>query len=171
MRIDTDSNKVSVTIYVYVCLYLYLYICIYVCMCVRTYVSLDEWMYYVLYMCIYMHSFTLSIYFYESFTDCTRLQSCTGLVKSNRPLYVSVSYKHGIRLSDSKFLRCIAHVINVLLTEFQIRTMSHIAPINIRTNALFAVQIQVCQLVVAPHNLAGCGIYVGHVSSIACFYH
>ena len=42
----------------------------------------------------------------------------TGLIKSNRPLYVSVSHKHGIRLSDLKFLRCIAHVINVLLTEF-----------------------------------------------------
>ena len=147
-------------------------------MCVRTYVTLDEWMNYVLYMCMYMYVFTLSIYFFEGivirtgsqpFTDCSKLQICTGLIKSNRPLYVSVSHKHGIKLSDSKFLRCVAHVINVLLTEFQIRTMSHIAPMSMWTNALFAVQIQVCQLVVTPRNLAGCGIYVGHVSSIACF--
>ena len=111
----------------------------YVCMYVRTYVSLGEWMNYVLCMCMYMHLFALSIYFYEGivirtgsqlFTDCSKLQGCTGLIKSNQPLYVSVSHRHGIRLSDSKFRRCIAHVMNVLLTEFHIRTMSDIAPMS-----------------------------------------
>ena len=65
----------------------------------------------------------------------------TGLIKSNRPLYVSVSHKQGIRLSDLKFFRHTAHAINVLLTEFQIRTMLHVATMNMWTNALFAVQI------------------------------
>ena len=125
-----------------------------------------------------MYSFTLSIHFYEGivirtgsqpFTDCSKLQICTGLIKSNRPPYVSVSHKHGIGLSDSKCLRCIGHVINILLTEFQIRTMSHTASMSMWTSALFAVQIQVCQFVVTPRNLAGCGIYVVRVSSIACF--
>ena len=82
-----------------------------------------------------------------------------------------VSHKHGIRLSDLKFLIFIAHVINVLLTEFQIRTMSHMATTSMWTNALFAVQIQVCELGVEPHNLAGWVIYLGRVSSIAVFYH
>ena len=54
----------------------------------------------------------------------------TGLIKSNRPLYVSVSHKQGNNLSDLKFLRRIAHVINILLKEFQIRTMSHIATMS-----------------------------------------
>ena len=125
-----------------------------------------------------MYLFTLSIYVNEGivirtgsqpFTDCSKLKIYTGLIKSNRPLYVSVSHKHGIRLSDSKFLRCIAHVINILLTEFQIRTMSYTASMSMWISALFAVQIQVCQLVVTPRNLAGCGIYVVHVSSTACF--
>ena len=108
-------------------------------------------------------------------TWCNRcvVQQCTGLIKSNRPLYVSVSHRHGIGLSDFKFLRCIAYVIDVLLAKFQIHTMSHIvAKMSIWTNALFTVQIQVCQLVVEPRNhTAGCVICVGHVSSIACFYH
>ena len=160
------------------CLSACVYSCMYVRMHVRTYVSLDEWVYYVLFMCMYVYLFTLSIYFYEGiviqtgsqpFTDCSKLKICTGLIKSNRPPYVSVSHKHGIRLSDSKFLRCIAHVINILLTEFQIRTMLHIASMTMWTSALFAVQIQICQLVVTPRNLAGCGIYEVHVSSIACF--
>ena len=105
---------------------------------------------------------------------CNRcvVQQCIGLIKSNRPLYVSVSHGHGIGLSDLKFLRCIAYVIDVLLAKFQIHTMSHIATMSIWTNALFTGQIQVCQLVVEPRNhTAGCVIYVGHVSSIACFYH
>ena len=38
------------------------------------------------------------------------------------------------------------------------------------TNALFAVQIHVCQLVVEPRNFAGCLIYVGHINLIACFF-
>ena len=58
---------------------------------------------------------------------------------------------------------------NVLLMEFQIRIVSHIATTSIWINALFAVQIQVCQSVVEPSNLAGCVIYIGHVRSIACF--
>ena len=63
----------------------------------------------------------------------------------------------------SWFLRYIARVINVRITEFQIRTISHIATMNMWTYALFAVQIQVCQLVAEPRNLIGCVIYVGHV--------
>ena len=55
---------------------------------------------------------------------------CTGLIKSIRPLYVSVSHKHGIRLSDLKFLRYIAHIVDVLLTKFQIRAMSHIVTMS-----------------------------------------
>ena len=102
---------------------------------------------------------------------CYYFMLCTGLFKSNWPLHVSVSHKQGNRLSDLKFLRCIAHIINVLLTKFKIRTMSHIATMGLWTNALFGVQIQVCQLVVEPRNLAGCVIYVGHASSISCFYH
>ena len=35
---------------------------------------------------------------------------------------------------------------------------------NMWTSALFAVQIQVGQLVVEPRNLAGCVIYEGRVS-------
>ena len=97
------------------------------------------------------------------------LYSSTGLIKSNRPLYVSVSHKQGNKLSDLKFPRHIGHVINDLLTEFQIRILSHIATMSMWTNALFAVQIQVWQLVVEARNFAGCAIYVGHVSSIGCF--
>ena len=41
---------------------------------------------------------------------------CTGLIKSNRPLYVSVSHKHGIRLSDSQMYcpchKCFAYGIS-----------------------------------------------------------
>ena len=113
----------------------------------------------------------------ESQTDVSRHefnhteQWCTGLIKSNRPRYFSVSHKHGIRLSDLKFARCIARVIKVLLAEFQIRIMSHIATMNTWINALFAMQIKVCQLVVEPRYLTGCVIHAGHVSSIACFYH
>ena len=67
-------------------------------------------------------------------------------------------------LLGSKFLRQIAHVRNALPTEFQIRTMSRIVTMNMWINALFAVQIQVRQLVVEPRNLAGCVIYVDRVS-------
>ena len=96
-------------------------------------------------------------------------EAITWLIKSNRPLDVSVSQKQGNRLSDLKFLGSIAHVMNVLLTEFQIRSMSHIATMGMWTNGLFAVQIQVCQLVAEPRNIAGCVIYVVHVNSIECF--
>ena len=37
------------------------------------------------------------------------------------------------------------------------------------TNTLFSEQIPVSQLVVDPRDLAGCVIYVGHVSSIVYF--
>ena len=47
--------------------------------------------------------------------------------------------------------------------------MSHMATRSMWTNALFNVQIQVCQLDVEPRNFAGWVIYVGHVSSIARF--
>ena len=73
------------------------------------------------------------------------------------------------RSSDLKFLGRIGHVINVCLTEFQIPTISHVATKGLWTKALFAVQTQICQLVVEPRNLAGSVIYVGQVSS--CFYH
>ena len=62
----------------------------------------------------------------------------------------------GNRLSDLKFLRFIAHVANVLHTDFQIRTMSCIARISMSNNISFAAQIQVCQLVVEPGYLASC---------------
>ena len=58
------------------------------------------------------------------------LEVGTVLIKSNRSLFVSVNHTQGFKLSDLKFLRRIAHVINVLLSEFQIRTMSHIATIE-----------------------------------------
>ena len=91
---------------------------------------------------------------------------CTGLIKSNRPLYVLVSHKLSIRSSDLWFIRCISHVTNVLLMEFQIRSMSHIATMSMWTDPSFAVQIQACQLGVEPRYFAGRVIYVGHVSSI-----
>ena len=92
-------------------------------------------------------------------------------LQGNRPFLVSVGHKQGNMLSDLKFLRRFAKVTNVLLTEFQIRTMSHMATMSMWTNALFKVQIQVCQLVVEPRNPTDCVIHVGNVSSIACFYH
>ena len=116
----------------------------------------------------------LSLYIYwkewnpkngQSFALGLSYRPCTGLIKSNWPLFVSASHK----LSDLKFLRRIAHVINVLLTGFQVRTLSHIATVSMSTNALFAMQIKVCQLVVELRDLTGCVIYAGHVSSIACF--
>ena len=39
------------------------------------------------------------------------------------------------------------------------------------TNALFAMQIQVCQLVIEPRNFAVCVTYVRRVSSVTRFYH
>ena len=48
--------------------------------------------------------------------------------------------------------------------------MSHMATTSMWTNALFAVQIQVCQLGVELRNLAGWVIFVGHVSSMARFF-
>ena len=51
------------------------------------------------------------------------------------------------------FLTLIAHVKNVLFGEFQIRTMSRKE--TMWTNVLSAFQIQVCQLVLEPCNLAG----------------
>ena len=41
----------------------------------------------------------------------------------------------------------------------------------LQKNALFAVQIQICQLVAEPCDLIGTVIHAGHVGSIACFYH
>ena len=86
-------------------------------------------------------------------------------------LFIFQLYKQGDKLSDLKLLRRDAHVINVLLREFQIRTMSHIATMSMWTTALFPVQFQDCQLVVEPRNLFGCVIHVGCVTSIARFYH
>ena len=71
------------------------------------------------------------------------------------------------RVIGETSLRRIAHVIHVLLAEYQICTILHIA--TLEKLALFEVQIQVCQLVAEPRNLADCVIYAGHVSSIACF--
>ena len=82
--------------------------------------------------------------FYLHMNKILSLYQYTGLIKvikSNRPLYVSDSHKQGKMLSDMKFLRSISHVMNVLLTEFQIRTMSRIATMSMWTNALLAVQI------------------------------
>ena len=48
---------------------------------------------------------------------------------------------------------------------------AHIAIIGMWTNALFAVHIQVCHLVVEPCNKPGCVIHVGHASSMKYLYH
>ena len=64
-----------------------------------------------------------------------RFNACTGLIKSNRPRFVSVSHKQGNGSSNLKSLRRIAHGINILPTEFQIRTVSYMA-------TFFAVQIK-----------------------------
>ena len=61
-----------------------------------------------------------------------------------------------------KFLRCIAHVINPLLTECYIFIMSRIACELTHYSPckfMFAMRS-----VVEPCNLAGCVIYMGHVS-------
>ena len=48
------------------------------------------------------------------------------LIKSNRPLFVSVRNKYVNRLPDFEVFKRIAYVINVWLTEFQISIMSRI---------------------------------------------
>ena len=73
---------------------------------------------------------------------------CTGLIKSNGPRFVSVSHKQGYGSLNLKLLRRIAHGIDILLTEFQIRTVSCMATLSLRTNAFFAVQVQVWWLIV-----------------------
>ena len=52
---------------------------------------------------------------------------CTGLIKSDRPLYLSVSHEKGNRLSNLKILK---RIIDVSLTEFQIRTVSRVATMS-----------------------------------------
>ena len=68
----------------------------------------------------------------------------TGLIKSNRSLYVSINHNQGNKLTDLKFRGCIAHVINILLTELKTCAVSRIATLGVQTNKLFAEQIQVC---------------------------
>ena len=59
------------------------------------------------------------------------LGCCSELIKSNRPGFVSVSHKQGNASSNLKFLRRFAHGIDILLTEFQIRTVSCMATLSL----------------------------------------
>ena len=46
---------------------------------------------------------------------------CTEFIKSNRSLYVSVSQEKDNKFSDLKFLTYISRVIDVSITEFQVK--------------------------------------------------
>ena len=85
---------------------------------------------------IYIHTYIYIYSFIFLFATACKSENRsthvhTGLIKINQPRFVSGSHKQGNMSSNLKFLRRIAHGIDILLAEFQIRTVSCMATLSL----------------------------------------